>query len=79
MADYRKDLKSPYYTTPEAAEFCRRSPNTMKQYRTSGGGPVYFRTRGRVVYTREALTEWMSAFPETSTACMHRMDEECPE
>ena len=47
MEDYRKDLKSPYYTTPEAAEFCRRSPNTMKQYRTSGGGPVYFRRGGK--------------------------------
>ena len=76
MADYRKDLKSPYYTTPEAAEFCRRSPNTMKQYRSSGGGPVYLRRRGRVVYTKEALVEWMSAFPETSTACMQRMSED---
>ena len=48
-----------WLTTEEAAAYLRCSKRTLEGYRRTGGGPVYCRQGGRVVfYHRDDLDAW---------------------
>jgi Helix-turn-helix domain len=46
------------YDEAEAAEFLGVCPNTLRNWRVLGRGPVWLKYLRRVYYTREALLEW---------------------
>ncbi len=52
-------LTSPWMTTAEAAAYVRCSVRTLEGHRRTGGGPVYHRQNGRLVfYHRSDLDAW---------------------
>ncbi|MEO5334939.1 MAG: helix-turn-helix domain-containing protein [Magnetococcus sp. YQC-5] len=48
-------------TTNEAAEFLRISPKTMVQWRSKKFGPKYVKNGSSVIYTQQALEEWITS------------------
>ena len=46
-----------YLTTVEAARYLGLSHWTLKRYRVTGDGPVFYRLGGRVRYRREDLDD----------------------
>lgn len=56
-----------YLRTKEAATFLSLSPRTLEKHRTYGTGPAYHKLGGRVVYSVEALQEWVGRGSVTST------------
>ena len=59
---------SPYLTTPEAASFLRLRPCTLERWRCAGGGPVFHKFGGRVVYAKEALERFAEENRRSNTA-----------
>lgn len=51
------------------------SVQSLSKYITNGGGPVYQKFGGRVVYTQEALEEWVSS--RLSPLFHHSSEESC--
>lgn len=52
----------PHLLTPEeAAAQLRRRPSTLRNWRWRGEGPDYIRYGGRVHYTMDAITRWLSS------------------
>ena len=48
-----------YLTTAEAAEFIGRSVGTMRNYRINGQGPRFYKRRGKALYKRQDLIDWV--------------------
>lgn len=54
------DLEQHWFTTKEAAEYIRSTPDSLKAMRSRGTGPAFARN-GRIVrYTREALDAFLN-------------------
>ncbi|MBN7484535.1 helix-turn-helix domain-containing protein [Mycobacteroides abscessus subsp. abscessus] len=47
-----------YLTSSELAERLRRSPRTLANWRTRGGGPRYMTLGARVMYRLDDVIEW---------------------
>lgn len=60
MSGQPNEVASPVMTTPEAALYCRRSPNAMKILRHRRKGPKSFKRDGRIYYYRAALDDWLA-------------------
>ena len=58
---------SPYLTTREAAQYLRLRPCTLERWRCDGGGPVYHKFGGRVVYAKQALEDFAEENQRAST------------
>lgn len=52
---------------PEAAEFLKRSPKTLANWRSQGIGPEYI-DDGRIGYEQDTLIEWQNSHRVRSTA-----------
>ena len=74
-----------YMTTRELAEVLHMSRRTLDRYRVSGGGPQFLKLRGRVLYERSDVEEWLAGrrrastsdsggLPEKKTADAHRRE-----
>ena len=62
MADRRDGtVPSKFLRTHEAGAFLNLSPRTMEKLRTTGGGPLYRKLGGRVVYALADLQAWADA------------------
>lgn len=48
-------------TEQELAEWLRRSPATLRNWRTRREGPAHIKTRGSVVYARQDVVDWLNA------------------
>lgn len=61
-------MTSPYLTAREAAEYLRRTPTCLRQWRVKGIGPRYSRPDGtQVLYSREDLDAWVQGGARSST------------
>ncbi len=56
-----------YVGTREASRLIGLSPRTLEKYRCYGGGPVYLKIGGRVVYRQADLEAWAEQAARTST------------
>jgi hypothetical protein len=59
-------LEGRLFDTVAAAEWLtmrgvRRSPNTLRKLRCTGGGPAYRTLNGKPYYTEDNLAEWIRA------------------
>ncbi|ACO74719.1 helix-turn-helix domain-containing protein [Laribacter hongkongensis] len=45
----------------QAAEYLGLSENTLAQFASQGGGPVYFRVGRRVMYRQQDLDAWLAS------------------
>lgn len=54
-------------TLSEVAEFTRVPVNTLRYYRSTGGGPRTFRLAGRVVAKRDDVQAWLDAAYEAGS------------
>ena len=54
-----------HLTSPEAAEYLRRSVRTLARMRAEGRGPNYHQEGGRVLYPLSALSEWLASHVKT--------------
>jgi predicted DNA-binding transcriptional regulator AlpA len=50
-----------YIDTPTAAKYVKLSASTLEKLRVFGGGPRYLKLGRRVVYSADALEEWLRA------------------
>ncbi len=50
---------SEYLITPEVAELCRSTPETVRYWRHVGYGPPSFRVGRRVLYDAAKVREWL--------------------
>ena len=57
-----------YLTTVEAGRYVGLSHRTLRRYRVTGEGPLYYRFGGRVRYRRDDLDDWAAKRQETSTS-----------
>ena len=57
-----------FHSTREAATHLGLSPRTLEKFRTSGGGPCYYKFSRRVLYAEEDLDGWASVRRRTSTS-----------
>jgi len=48
-----------YLTTPEVAELCRTSPETVRFWRHVGKGPKSFKVGRRVLYPSAEVEAWL--------------------
>ena len=59
-------------TSVQVAEMLKLSPRTIEQMRVDGSGPPYVKTGGgkrcRVLYSRQAVAEWLAQFSYGSTS-----------
>lgn len=59
-------------TTLEAAQLLKRTPATLRRWRTAGEGPPWVRIgsspKGRCLYLRRHIDSWLDANTYTSTA-----------
>lgn len=60
--------KPPYWTVKELAKVLRMSRSTLDRYRTDGVGPKYRKTRGKVLYARVDVEEWLEKRGRSSTS-----------
>lgn len=51
-------LDSPFLNTAQAAHYLRMSPKALERLRVIGGGPIYRKHGGHVVYKLSDLDEW---------------------
>jgi DNA-binding transcriptional MerR regulator len=64
----RNKSKSPFFNTPEAAEYLRLRPATLEHWRSIGGGPPYRKLGRRVVYAMEDLERFADERQRSSTS-----------
>ena len=57
-----------YLKTPEAAIHLGLSPRTLEKFRCFGGGPVFRKLGGRVVYAISDLEAWAEIGTRRSTS-----------
>ena len=58
MRDKAAELTTHYVRTHEAADILGISPRTLEKYRCHGGGPVFRKLGGRVVYAIDDIEAW---------------------
>lgn len=49
---------SPYLNTAQAAHHLKMSPKALERLRVLGGGPIYRKHGGHVVYKKQDLDDW---------------------
>ena len=52
---------SRYLTTPEVAQLCRTSAETVRYWRHIGQGPASFKVGRRVLYDERDVTTWLES------------------
>lgn len=52
---------SRYLTTPEVAQLCRTSAETVRYWRHVGQGPASFKVGRRVLYDERDVTAWLES------------------
>jgi len=54
-------MEHDYLTEAEAADFCRRKPNTLAKLRCENKGPKYCQpsAKGNVLYKKQDLVDWL--------------------
>jgi excisionase family DNA binding protein len=52
-------MAEPLMTVEEVAEWLRCKPDTIYKWRYIGAGPKGFRVRGRVLFRRSDVEEWI--------------------
>ena len=57
-----------YLNTVEAGRYVGLSHRTLRRYRVTGEGPLYYRLGGRVRYRRDDLDAWAAKRQEASTS-----------
>ncbi len=57
-----------YLNTVEAGRYLGLSHRTLRRYRVTGEGPLYYRFGGRVRYRRDDLDDWAAKRQEASTS-----------
>jgi excisionase family DNA binding protein len=55
-------------TVKEAAAYLRCGVSTLNKLRVSGGGPIFVKMHGRVVYTEADLDRYIAQHRRRSTA-----------
>lgn len=58
----------PRLTVKEAAEYIPLSMSTLNTMRVTGGGPVYIKARGKILYDTRDLDVWLDAHKQISTS-----------
>lgn len=68
--DRTAGLTGPNFSREGAALYTGYSVATLKNLATHGGGPVYCQTkkRGKIIYRKAALDDWLSAGAKRSTS-----------
>ena len=61
-------MNKQFMNTKETAEFLCISPRTLDRFRVQGGGPVYRKFGGRVVYAIEDILKWADSRKRRNTA-----------
>lgn len=54
-------VETPYLSTAEAAIYLRVTERALEHFRNAGGGPLYRKHGGRIVYHRDELDAWSKA------------------
>ena len=62
------EAKPLFWTVKELATVLRMSRSTLDRYRTDGRGPKYRKTRGKVLYARADVDEWLKKRGRSSTS-----------
>ena len=62
------EAKPLFWTVKELAKVLRMSRCTLDRYRTDGVGPRYRKTRGKVLYARADVDEWLKRRGRSSTS-----------
>lgn len=57
-----------YMRTEDAAEYLCISPGKLHKLRSSGGGPVFIKLKGCVIYAVDDLDEWAASHRVRSTS-----------
>lgn len=52
------EIESPFLTIKETAAYLRLTERALENFRQVGGGPVYRKHGGRVVYHKDDLDAW---------------------
>jgi predicted DNA-binding transcriptional regulator AlpA len=60
-------MQDTYLTQTEAAQLTRLSPRTLERMRLNGTGPRYTKAGRRVIYSRQAIEDWLTARTYRST------------
>ena len=63
-----KSIRSPFLTTPEAAELLRLKPHTLENMRWQGTGPKFRKHGGRIFYVLAELRQWTDASRRQSSS-----------
>lgn len=50
-----------YLTTEDVADICRTTPRAVREWRSRGRGPTFFKPGGRVLYRAEEVERWVEA------------------
>ncbi len=50
-----------YLTTEDVADICRTTPRAVREWRSRGRGPAFFKPGGRVLYKAEEVERWIEA------------------
>jgi hypothetical protein len=65
------DDESAYLNTLQAAHHLKMSPKALERLRVLGGGPVFRKHGGHVVYKRTELDEWSDSRRRNTTQEPH--------
>ena len=68
MRDKAAELTTHYVRTHDAADILGISPRTLEKYRCHGGGPVFRKLGGRVVYAIDDIEAWANQSACRSTS-----------
>jgi hypothetical protein len=60
--------RRPPLDTPGAAIYTGTKPNYLEKLRCTGGGPVYIKRKGKVLYDLDDLDAWLEAGKRRSTS-----------
>jgi hypothetical protein len=60
--------RRPPMDTKAAAIYTSSKPNYLEQLRCKGGGPIFIKRRGAVLYDPDDLDAWLEAGKRTSTS-----------
>ena len=52
------EIESPFLTVDEAAAYLRLTARALENFRQAGGGPIYRKHGGKVVYHKDDLDAW---------------------
>ncbi len=66
------EIESPFLTVDEAAAYLRLTARALENFRQVGGGPLYRKHGGRVVYHRDELDEWSAQLRYAYSGAVYR-------